>query len=163
MTSKIYSYSKDDLQKFLDESTSYGEVLEKVGLGKRGRNTDTLKKVISEFNLDETKLNQNRHNKYVQCAKNTHVKIKKPLSEILTKDSTYQGYKLLLRLYEEGIKIPQCEFCGITEWNNKPLVFQIHHEDGDSTNNELSNIKVACPNCHSQTENYAGKSKNKNK
>lgn len=161
MASKIYNYTKEQLQKFLDESSSYGEVLEKVGLGKRGKNPETLKKVISEYNLDETKLNQNRHNKYVECAKGTHIKIKTPLSDILKKNSTFQSHKLLLRLYEAGIKIPKCEICGITEWNGKPISFHLHHEDGDNTNNELSNLKVTCPNCHSQTDTYAGKSRKK--
>lgn len=163
MASKIYDYSKEELQKLLDESTGYGEVLDKIGLGKKGRNPDTLKKAIALYNLDETKLNENRNKKYIECAINTHIKTRKPLSELLKKHSTYQGYKLLLRLYEEGIKIPKCECCGITEWNGKPLSFQLHHEDGDITNNELENLKVICPNCHSQTENYAGKSSRKSR
>ena len=33
---------------------------------------------------------------------------------------------------------------------------QLHHIDGDNTNNELSNLQILCPNCHSQTENYCG-------
>ena len=163
MASKIYKYSKEELQKLLDESASYGEILSKIGLGKKGKNPDTLKRIIAEYNLDETKLNQNRHNKYVECAKGTHFKTRIPLSKILKKNSTYQSHRLLLRLYEEGIKIPKCEHCGITEWNGKPLSFHLHHEDGDSTNNEISNLKVACPNCHSQTENYAGKSSRRSK
>lgn len=161
MASKIYDYSKDELQKMLDESTGYGEVLDKIGLGRKGRNPDTLKKVIAQYGLDETKLNENRSKKYAECALYTHQKVRKPLSEILKKNSLYQGYKLLLRLYEAGLKIPKCEVCGITEWNGKPLSFQLHHKDGDITNNEFDNLEVRCPNCHSQTDNYAGKSTRK--
>lgn len=51
--------------------------------------------------------------------------------------------------------------CGITDWQDKPLVFQIHHIDGDSTNNCLNNLQLLCPNCHSQTDNFCSKNKKK--
>lgn len=60
--------------------------------------------------------------------------------------------KLLLQ-----IRGQKCEICGITEWNNKPISLQCHHIDGDHTNNQLSNLLLVCPNCHSQTEHYKGK------
>jgi Zn finger protein HypA/HybF involved in hydrogenase expression len=34
---------------------------------------------------------------------------------------------------------------------------QVHHKDGDHFNNELENLQLICPNCHSQTNSYAGK------
>ena len=40
------------------------------------------------------------------------------------------------------------------------LVLQLDHIDGDNTNNNLDNLRILCPNCHSQTHNYAGR-KNK--
>ena len=155
--SKIYNYSSEELQQFLDESNSYRDVLIKVGLGLRGKNTDTLKRIIKEFNLNETKLNENRKNLYQKCAYKTHSKTQRPLEEILQKNTKFQGTKLLLKLFEAGLKQRKCEKCGITEWNGEPISLQIHHKDGDITNNELENIGVLCPNCHSQTKNYAGR------
>ena len=53
-----------------------------------------------------------------------------------------------------------CEDCGQdSSWNNKPLVLQLDHMDGDSDNNFPSNIRLLCPNCHSQTENFGSKGK----
>ena len=52
-----------------------------------------------------------------------------------------------------------CEECGITEWNNKSIVFELEHIDGNSENNNLENLSLICPNCHSQTSTY----KNRNK
>ena len=46
------------------------------------------------------------------------------------------------------------------EWNGKEIRLQVHHKDGDHLNNELENLQLLCPNCHSQTDTYAGK-KNK--
>jgi hypothetical protein len=53
-----------------------------------------------------------------------------------------------------------CSECGQgSTWNNKPLVLQLDHIDGDSDNNFPSNIRLLCPNCHTQTENFGSKGK----
>lgn len=50
----------------------------------------------------------------------------------------------------------KCEKCGwgeINPFTNK-IALEIHHIDGDYTNNKEENLQVLCPNCHSLTENY---------
>lgn len=39
-------------------------------------------------------------------------------------------------------------------WNNKPLVLQLDHIDGNSDNNQISNVRLLCPNCHTQTSTF---------
>lgn len=51
----------------------------------------------------------------------------------------------------------QCEECGITEHNGKPITFQIDHINGDRRDNRHENLKIVCPNCHSQTSTYGVK------
>ena len=55
-----------------------------------------------------------------------------------------------------------CEICGWNEVNkftgNVPL--QIHHIDGDCTNNSEENLQLLCPNHHSLTENFGSRNKN---
>lgn len=59
---------------------------------------------------------------------------------------------------------PFCSACNNgTEYNFKPLALELDHIDGDSSNNELSNIRLLCPNCHSQTPTYRAKNKNNKK
>lgn len=53
-----------------------------------------------------------------------------------------------------------CALCpqGV-EWQGKPLVFVLDHEDGNYTNNIRDNLRMLCPNCDTQLPTY--KSKNK--
>jgi hypothetical protein len=51
-----------------------------------------------------------------------------------------------------------CELCGQGPvWNGKPLTLQIDHIDGNSDNNALSNVRVLCLHCHSQTDTFTGR------
>lgn len=69
----------------------------------------------------------------------------------------YQTNKLRIRLIKEGLKKHECECCGITEWMNNPISLELDHIDGNRTNHRLENLRVLCPNCHSQTSTYRGK------
>jgi ribosomal protein L40E len=55
----------------------------------------------------------------------------------------------------------KCEICGWGEINpfsgNIPL--ELHHKDGNYKNNNIENLQILCPNCHSLTDTY--KSMNK--
>ena len=51
----------------------------------------------------------------------------------------------------------KCEECGVTEWNGKRLTLEVDHIDGDTNNNDIKNLKVLCPNCHSQTPTWRKK------
>jgi 5-methylcytosine-specific restriction endonuclease McrA len=47
-----------------------------------------------------------------------------------------------------------CEVCGIHEHNGKPLKLECDHIDGNHSNNNIENLRLICPNCHSQTPTY---------
>jgi 5-methylcytosine-specific restriction endonuclease McrA len=81
-----------------------------------------------------------------------------PLSEILEgKHPQYQSNKLRIRMISDGIKEKKCELCGIVEWNNKPISFELDHINGIRNDHRLENLRVICPNCHSQTSTYRAK------
>jgi len=69
----------------------------------------------------------------------------------------YQTFKLKNRLLKEGLKDNTCEECGISEWNNKPINCELDHIDGNRTNHRLNNLRILCPNCHSQTSTFRAK------
>lgn len=82
------------------------------------------------------------------------------LSDILAgKYPQYQTLKLKKRLISEGILVYKCAECGIESWNGKSLTLQLDHIDGNPHNHLLSNLRLLCPNCHSQTDTFCGRNK----
>ena len=55
-----------------------------------------------------------------------------------------------------------CLLCGISEWLGKSIELELDHKDGNTTNNQRSNLRGLCPNCHSQTETYCGRNRKGN-
>jgi DNA-binding CsgD family transcriptional regulator len=80
-----------------------------------------------------------------------------PLSELLVA-GTYRGrYNLKSRLIKEGLKTGCCERCGLEAWRGAQITMALHHINGDRLDNRLENLELLCPNCHSQTDTYAGR------
>ena len=102
-----------------------------------------------------------------QCGKGIHkISRKRFFTEDILKGNhpQYDTKKIKDRLIKEGYKENKCEICGIKEWQNKIIVFELHHKDGNKFNHSLENFQIICPNCHSQTDNYCSKnSKSYNK
>jgi HNH endonuclease len=78
-----------------------------------------------------------------------------PLEQLLS--GRRQRGHLKSRLIGLGFKEDRCELCGISEWRGAPLSLALHHVNGDGQDNRLENLQLLCPNCHSQTENFAGR------
>lgn len=142
----------------LDESSSYAEVLRKLGLADRGGNYSTLTRAIEKYKLNLDQININRTKANIKRAKGKHNSKKINLEDILDgKIDHYQSYRLKNRLIEDGYKERRCECCGLTEWNGQPIPLELHHKDGNHDNNKLENLEILCPNCHALTDNYTGK------
>ena len=65
--------------------------------------------------------------------------------------------RLRKKLIQDGMKNHKCEMCGIENWLGKDITLELHHIDGNSFNNDLSNLQILCPNCHSLTPNHGKK------
>jgi len=95
---------------------------------------------------------------------NKNIFKKKSLSEILVKGSLYSRTDLKRRIIEEGLIKYVCSGCGNKgEWQGQRLSLQIEHKNGDPIDNRIENLEFLCPNCHSQTSTYCGKSEPKHR
>jgi 5-methylcytosine-specific restriction endonuclease McrA len=57
----------------------------------------------------------------------------------------------------------RCESCNNTEWLGNPITIELDHIDGDRHNNVKDNLRLLCPNCHSQTKTWRGRNINSGK
>ncbi|MFZ3057522.1 MAG: HNH endonuclease signature motif containing protein [Minisyncoccales bacterium] len=147
------TWTKIQLKEAVKVSYSYRQVLNKLNLKAAGGNYVQLKKYIKEYNFDVSHFKGKGWNRGLQFLFTPKI----PIEKILVKGNNFQSYKLKNRLIKEGFKKPQCEECG---WAQKSfdgrLPLELHHIDGDSHNNSLSNLQILCPNCHSLKPNYRG-------
>ena len=80
------------------------------------------------------------------------------LQEILDgKHPSYQTFKLKQRLFKANLKENKCEICHIRSWNDKEISCELDHIDGNRKNHILRNLRILCPNCHSQTPTFRSK------
>jgi DNA-binding CsgD family transcriptional regulator len=80
-----------------------------------------------------------------------------PIAELCVA-GTYRGrFNLKARLLRAGLKDGRCERCGLVDWRGKPITLALHHVNGVRNDNRLENLQLLRPNCHSQTDTYAGR------
>lgn len=136
-------------------SLSYAQVLEKIGLKPAGSNYETVKRKITELNLDVSHMTGSTWN---QGDRYRQIKPAQDIQEILVEHSHYVNTNYLReRLLREGIKEHKCECCGRTEWMGKPISLELHHVNGIKDDLRIENLQILCPNCHAFTDNYRGK------
>jgi 5-methylcytosine-specific restriction endonuclease McrA len=78
-----------------------------------------------------------------------------PIEELLAAPRARAHLKR--RLIKEGLLAALCGDCGIREWRRMPLALELHHINGDRSDNRLENLALLCPNCHSQTDTWGGR------
>lgn len=79
-------------------------------------------------------------------------------AEIFCADSKARQAVMRERVRRDNLLPYICEKCGLKpEWNGQPLVLHIDHRNGNNRDHRLENIRHLCPNCHSQTDTYAGR------
>ena len=150
--SKVYAVSDEEFCRLVATNYSYSDILRALNLGtKGGSSTDLLKNRIKELGCSTEHFNKHKSSKVV--------KLKKPLEDILVENSTYLNISSLkIRLINEGVLVYKCALCGNEgRWQGKDLVLQLDHINGIHNDHRLNNLRFLCPNCHSQTDTYAGK------
>lgn len=137
MKRKYRNYTDEDLIRFSKEVFSMAGLMRKLDLKPVGGNYDSIRRLIQKLNIDTS------HWTGQGWCKNKKLK-------------DWSSYTRATNLKKHLISLRgnKCESCFNETWLGKPITLEIHHKDGDRTNNSLDNLILLCPNCHSQTDNW---------
>lgn len=156
-TSVIWTISKCDLEQIISKNNTYSAILKQLNYTVRGGAFRMLKERIANDGIDDSHLHK-AGSQIIFAQQFNRI----PDEDVFVENSTYTNGQLLKkRLLNLGI-LHKCSECGIEdEWNGKRLSLQLDHINGARNDNRLQNLRILCPNCHSQTETFAGKRLNK--
>lgn len=133
-------YTDEEIIEKAKEVTSIAGLLRKLNLIVAGGNYYTIKKKLKQLNVDT--------NHWTGPAWNKGQQLKK------WEEYSKSGH---MRKHLIRRKNFTCESCFLNTWLDKPIALELHHIDGDRTNNSIENLQILCPNCHSFTDNYRGR------
>lgn len=146
-------YSDEDFEGAVRCSFSMSGTLKKLGLKPNGGNYTLARLRIKKMNLDTSHwLGQAIHRGQMFPPKEPDIQ------KILVENSLRViKPNIKKRLIREGLLENKCAICGISEWEGKPLSLQMDHINGTSNDHRIENLRLLCPNCHSQTLTFAGR------
>jgi hypothetical protein len=147
---------RNEFEKIIRQARSAAQALRLLGRVPAGGNYKTLYGRIARFKLDTSHwlgqgyLRGGTHNWATSI----------PLEKILIATSSYGvTSRLKTRLLRDGLLAQECAVCKIATWQGRELSLHLDHKNGINTDNRLENLRLLCPNCHSQTATYCGRNK----
>ena len=147
--------TKEEYEIAIKNAKSIAQALRNLGIKDRGGNYRIIKSAIDKYQIDVSHFTGQGWNANLKFNPNPKIKTE----DLLVENSNYNSYKLKKRLLSEGYKEKKCECCGLTEWQGKEIPLELHHINGDNTDNRIENLEILCPNCHALTDNYRGRNK----
>jgi hypothetical protein len=147
-------FTETEARAAIAASLSWAEALRHLQCCPTGGNPGTLKKYAKQWGIST-----DHFDPYSGVMERLR-KPRKPLKEILTKGSNYGRTNLKARLYESGLKTPECELCGQGEtWKGRQLSLILDHINGVRDDNRIENLRIVCPNCAATLDTHCGRGK----
>lgn len=136
------SYTDEDIVNAVPNVHSLSKLLKVLNLKRAGGNFTNMKRILQNLSVDTSHWTGQAWSKDQQLkdwSEYTHTRsVKKQLIKT-------RGHK--------------CEDCDRTQWKGADIPLEIHHVDGDKTNNTYDNLQLMCPNCHAMTDNWRNRTR----
>jgi hypothetical protein len=162
LAARVAAISRDALHAHVAQCVSVAEVLAKVGMPTEGRSHHELKRRLRELEIDTSHFRgqawaRGHSNATHPSVARTTLRKTWPNEKVFVENSPLLGGNSITpRLLALGWAY-RCGWCGVTEWRGKPLVLHLDHINGINNDNRLTNLRLLCPNCHSQTDTYGAR------
>ncbi len=153
-------YPKNIIEQIISKSYSIADFLRRLDLKANGANYSLFRKLKEIYNLSDSHFTGMGWSK----GKKGKCHIEIPIENVLVENSNYTCTSSLKRkLKKFNLIEDKCSICSINSWQGKEISLQLDHINGINNDNRLENIRLLCPNCHSQTTTFAGKNIKSNK
>ncbi|KND47236.1 MAG: hypothetical protein AB199_02300 [Parcubacteria bacterium C7867-004] len=154
MTARIPGrWEESNIRKAVLESITVREVISKLGLVPAGGNYAQYYFYIRKFQIDTSHFKGQAWHKGISIPRQPIYS----LEELFIAGSRRSRRNLKRRLFNAGLKKPECEECGWAEKSiDGRLPIELDHINGDNTDNRLENLRILCPNCHSLKLTHRG-------
>ena len=150
------SYTKEDFIEAVKNSISIASALSKLKIKPTGGNYRLFQQRARVLDLD---LSHFKGRGYLK-GKTHDWNVVRDFEDVLVENSDYSNtVSLKRRLLKAELLKKHCYNCGLTNWLDKPLALHLDHINGTNNDHRIENLRLLCPNCHSQTDTYAGKNK----
>ncbi|MFF7953039.1 HNH endonuclease signature motif containing protein [Streptomyces griseorubiginosus] len=152
-------WTRDILQPVVAASTSVNDVLRRLGLDVVGGHHTNISRRIKAYGIDTSHFAP-----VVRTERQRYNQRRRTAEEILVEDTSPDARRVpssrLKRAMRELGVDECCAMCGSDGvWLGEPLPLEVDHIDGNWRNNRVENLRLLCPNCHSTTDSYRGRSK----